>query len=134
MNRDEYQEIYDEILDIGSEDYGSLSKEQRVIFNVTPLVDLGLMDYYQNSGADYNLDTLEDLLYLEAKDTFTMIQKVNSLFPGGQPPSDIDERCDILGDWDEDKCSVFDNVDSQFSDHAEGLEKKLLHFAQSRLP
>lgn len=132
MDRDDYQPIYEKIIDLGYENYDLLTKEQRVIKNVTPLVDLGIIDYYQNYGADRNHGTLEDLIYLDATETFEMIQKMKSLFPGGQPPSNTDERGDIMELWDDDEkiVNMIDDIDEKFRAHAERLENKLLLFAQ----
>ena len=64
MTRDEAQPAWEKIVDLGFSDYKKLSREQRVWFNIEPLTTDGLWDHYMNYGADKNMDTIEDLEYL----------------------------------------------------------------------
>lgn len=111
--------------------YGSLSSDERIWFNVRGVIDAinngGIISYYYNHGADDLDDTLEDLQKIDAIDVVNMLQKVNELFPNGNPPKNIDERNEVIGSWeDEQYDDLLESLDERFYDELEeALEIKL---------
>jgi hypothetical protein len=52
-----------------------------------------------------------------------MLQKVNELFPNGNPPKDIDERNEVIDSWE----------DGQYDDLLESLDERLYDELQETL-
>jgi hypothetical protein len=107
--------------------YLSFSSDERIWFNVRGLIDAiengGLISFYYNHGADDLDDTLEDLQKIDAIDVVNMLEKVNELFPNGNPPKDIDERNKVIDSWE----------DGQYEDLLESLDERFYNEQQETL-
>ncbi len=123
MTREEAQLAWEGIVDLGFSDYEKLSREQRVWFNIEPLTTDGLIDHYVNYGAEHNADTIEDLEYLGFNDIANLMRNFNQLFPNEKPPIDIDERNELLGEFDEE---LVESMDEKFWARCDDIEDKLL--------
>ncbi|PWJ33115.1 DMP19 family protein [Sediminitomix flava] len=126
MTREDLQPKWEEILTKGYSDYSQLTKAERIWYNVEPLITDGLIDHYVNYGAEHNIETLEDLEFLGCTGIADLIRKFNSLFPDGIPPKDIDERNDLMGEWDDKYDSLTDQLEEDFWDKSGELEEVLL--------
>jgi hypothetical protein len=103
MTREESQLAWKKIVDKGFSDYSKLNRDERVWFNIEPLVELGLWDHYMNSGADHNADTIDDLEYLNFSSIANLLRKFNiKYFPIGVPIGP-DARAEKLGLFPEDQ-------------------------------
>lgn len=109
--REEFQDLWETIVNKGINNYETLSREERIWFNLEPLLELGLIDHYVNSGAEHNSDTIEDLRYINQDVFADLMIKFNSAFRGGGVPLDINERNDQLGDDFEDQ--FVDEIDEK---------------------
>ena len=74
------------LVDKAMRDYNSLTKNERIWFNLRVLIDSfndgGLISYYYNSGAENVYETIEDLGILKLDKLATIIKKYNEiLFP-----------------------------------------------------
>ena len=84
MTRDEAQDSWEKIVEIGFASYEKLTREQRVWFNVEPLTTGGLWDHYSNYGADRNTDTIADLEYLNFNSVANQLREFNKTYlPNG---------------------------------------------------
>jgi hypothetical protein len=126
MTRDEAQAAWEKIVDVGFNNYSSLTREQRVWFNLEPLTTDGIIDHYVNNGAEHNDDTIDDLEYLGFSDIAEQLRKINKLFTGGKPPIDINERNDQLVSWDDEHSDILDEVDKYYWKRNNDLENSLL--------
>lgn len=127
MTREEAQPAWEKIVDLGFSDYEKLTREQRVWFNVEPLITDGLWDHYVNYGADTNSDTIDDLDFLSFHSVANQLRKFNTTyFPNGVPKGP-DERQDELDKFPENQLlSDIEEMDSKFWKEADSLEKALL--------
>jgi hypothetical protein len=106
------------LVDKGFANFNSLTRDERVWFNVQAIIgdvdNGGLISHYYNSGANRNIETIEDLRYLGCNDIADLLTKVNELFPDGQPSKHMNERNDIISNWE----------DGQYDDLLEILDRK----------
>ncbi|WCT11490.1 DMP19 family protein [Mucilaginibacter jinjuensis] len=126
--REELQSKWEEIVDKGFRNYESLSRAERVWFNLEPLTTGGLFDQYMNYGAEHIEKTIEDLVYLGLDDIAELIRQMNMLFPDETPPKDIDKRNEVIQKWTMDQEKQMDFIDEKFWEKCENLEKTLLAF------
>ncbi|WP_410511499.1 DUF4375 domain-containing protein [Paenibacillus sp. BR2-3] len=99
-------------------------------YNTRVLIDSvndgGLISFYYNTGADYLIETMEDLHRIKADKVIKLLLKVNKLFPEGNVPTDIDERNEIISSWDDEETdSKLEKIDDQFYELEEDLEKRI---------
>lgn len=127
MTREEVQLAWEKIVDIGFSDYNKLTRDQRVWFNIEPLITDGLWDHYMNSGADKNADTIEDLEYLNFSSIANQLQRFNkTYFPKGVPKGS-DARQEQLDTFPEEKLEVdIEEMDDKFWELSGDLENALL--------
>ena len=126
--REELQEVWENIVDKGFEDYNSLSRDERIWFNIEPLTTDGIFDQFTNNGAENIFDTIEDLEYLGFHNVVNLIKKMNSLFPKNNPPKDIDDRNEIINNWTEKQAELMEEIDDEFWDFSDELENGLLEY------
>jgi len=127
MTRDEAQPTWEKIVDLGLSDYKKLTREQRVWFNIEPLTTDGLWDHYMNYGADKNLDTIEDLEYLNFHSVTNQLREFNrTYFPNGVPEGS-DARQEEFDKFPEDQLeNDIEKMDEKFWKVSEDLENSLL--------
>lgn len=128
----DFQEDWERIIDKGSEDYKALTKPERVWFNVECLMGMvdngGLASYFCEDTVTHLAETMEDLKLLGATVFLRLLEETCKLFPNGWPPEDFDERCDLMGNWDENTNQLLEDLDEEFYLHEEHLEKSLVDF------
>ena len=124
MEREDFQNTWEEIVCKGISNYSSLNRQERVWFNIEPLTTDGLIDHYINYGAQHNIETLEDLKLLGQIEVYDLMYRFNHNFKNGVP-SDIDERNEQIGQFNE---SFIDEIDKKFWELCENLEIALLNF------
>lgn len=99
----DFQVHWESLVNKAFADYGSLTRDERVWFNSQSLLGQlengGLISHYYNSGADYNQETIEDLQWLGFSELAGLLIRINGLFPGGQPSTDIEERNQVIDTW-----------------------------------
>ena len=125
-SREEFQDIWELIVEKGFSDYNSLELNERIWFNVESLTTGGLIGHYINHGGDYNIDTIEDLEHLGFKNISNLFREINSLFPSGVPPENIDERNDEIYKWSNKNKDLLDKNENRFWEQADDLEMSLL--------
>ena len=134
MTREDAQEAWEKIVNVGFSNYSMLTADQKVWFNIEPLTIDGILDHYINHGAEHNKDTMEALDFLGFHDITKLMQKINSLFINGQPPADIDERNKQWDNWNEKNEAILDEIDEKFWNISETLENALLeHINKTKL-
>ncbi len=84
----DFQSDWVELVSKAMSDYNSLSKNERIWFNVESLIGQvnngGLISHYYNSGADNNKDAIEDLISLWLPNVADLLVEMNKLFPCGK--------------------------------------------------
>ncbi|MEZ4924030.1 MAG: hypothetical protein R2780_12735 [Crocinitomicaceae bacterium] len=132
MNLMDFQENWSNVVDKGFSDYKSLTREERVWFNVEPLITDGLWDHYMNYGADHNADTIEDLEFLNFNSVANQLREFNGkYFPNGVPAGP-DSRDNILHKFPEEKLEEdIENLDNNFWKVCSDLEAALVKHLQS---
>ncbi|OJU13691.1 MAG: hypothetical protein BGN88_06600 [Clostridiales bacterium 43-6] len=125
----EWQDKWDAVVDKGCSDYSSLTKEERICFNIRCLIDAvnngGIISYYYNSGADYWIETVADLKSLGLGKAAELILKVNALFPNQKPSLDLEERNNQFDEFEEDDEKIeelLDYVDTSFYEMQDEIE------------
>jgi hypothetical protein len=126
MTREDVQNAWEKIWDIGLSYYERLTKDQKIWFNIEPLTTDGIIDHYINFGAEHNKDTIDALEFLGFPDIAELLLKVNSLFINGNPPADGDKRNEQWDSWSDKNTALLDEVDEKFWDRNEALENALL--------
>jgi hypothetical protein len=127
MTRDEAQPAWEKIVDLGFSDYKKLSREQRVWFNIEPLTTDGLWDHYMNYGADKNMDTIEDLEYLNFHSVANLLREFNRTYFSNGVPEGPDARQEEFDKFPEDQLeNDIEKMDDKFWKVSEDLEKSLL--------
>lgn len=111
--------------------YEQLLPEERIWYNIQVLIDAvnngGVISYYSNPGADHLLETMADLKIIGATYILEILHKMNALFPNGIPPSDIEERNNVILSWNDDTvCDLLDNLDIDFYKNCPILENTLM--------
>jgi hypothetical protein len=127
MTRDEAQPTWEKIVDLGFSDYNKLTREQRVWFNIEPLVTDGIWDHYVNYGADKNSDTIEDLEFLNFHSIANQLREFNkTYFPKGVPegPDARQEGFDKIPE-DQHENNI-EEMDDKFWKISDELKKSLL--------
>lgn len=127
MTRDEAQSAWEVIVDKGYSDYKSLTRDERVWFNIEPLTTDGLWYHYMNTGTEFNAETIEDLDYLNFHNVANLLRKFNQkYFPNGVP-SEPDDLQLLFDQFPEDELEKdIETMDDQFWEISEELERRLL--------
>ncbi|REH56165.1 uncharacterized protein DUF4375 [Tenacibaculum gallaicum] len=121
------------IVDIGVTDYDSLNSHQRIWFNIEPLVNGGIIEYYTNHGAENNSDLLEDLKKINLNTVISVFNEVNTLFMKGKPPKDIDERNNEISEWDTKKIDILERSEKNFWENSQETEIVLYKYVNENL-
>ncbi|QIP15243.1 DMP19 family protein [Spirosoma aureum] len=134
----DFQDDWGKLVDKAFTNYLSLSPDERIWFNIEALIgdvdNGGLISHYYNSGADYNKQTIEDLYSLGFPAIAALLMQMNSLFPDGQPSTDIDERNEVIDNWPEGEYDALSQeLDQQFYSMEAELESKLVQHIQTKL-
>lgn len=128
----DFHEDWVKICDKGCEDYGSLTRPERVWYNVQVLLGSvengGLASYFCESTVEHLFETIEDLRLLGAMDIIHLLKKMSSLFPNGTPSMDINERMEIMDDWDESYDQLLEDLDNEFFEKDSELEQVLVDY------
>lgn len=102
----DFRKSWDELVTKAFDRYDSLSKDERVWFNVQCLIDEvnngGIAQFYFNHCGAWAAETIEDLLSLGFDDIAAILSKMNRLFPDDTPPADIEERNAVISAWPDD--------------------------------
>ncbi|UTA66596.1 DUF4375 domain-containing protein [Emticicia sp. 21SJ11W-3] len=126
--REELQSTWENLVDNGFKNYESLSREERIWFNLEPITVDGIFDQYTNYGAEHIEDIIEDLIYLGFNDIAGLVQRMNMLFPGGKPSRDINERNKVIQEWTTDQSKMMESINDEFWLNYSDLEDALLNF------
>lgn len=134
----DFQAQWENLVNKAFADYGSLIRDERVWINVQSLLDQanngGLISHYYNSGADYNQETIEDLQWLGFSELAGLLIRINGLFPGGQPSTDIEERNQVIYTWPAGKYDeLLEELDEQFYQQEPELENTLIQHIETKL-
>lgn len=126
------------LVDKAMKNYNSLTKNERIWFNLRVLIDSfndgGLISYYYNSGAENVYETIEDLQILGLEKLVTIIKKYNeTLFHDTKVPKDINERNEFVSKLDKKTDSLLQDLESDFQDQLETLEKRLETFINKEM-
>lgn len=87
----------------------------------------GLCSYFCEDTVTHVFDTIDDLKLLGANDIVALLEKMNSLFPNGQPCEDIDDRMEIMGTWEE-YDQLLEVLDDEFFEKEAALENTLVDY------
>lgn len=133
-----FQAHWESLVDKAFVDYGSLTPDERVWINVQSLLDQvnngGLISHYYNSGADYNQETILDLQWLGFPQLAGLLIRINGLFPGGRPSTDINERNEVIDTWPAGKYDeLLEELDEQFYQKGLELESILIRHIETKL-
>src|SRR5690606_17337157 len=123
--REELQDHWERIVDKGFKDYNSLTRKERIWFNLEPLTTDGIFFIYTNEGAENILDIIEDLEFLNHHKISDLVKKMNKLFPNNTPPKNVDDRNVIIENWTEKQESKMEDIDDEFWEFSEDLEETL---------
>jgi hypothetical protein len=127
----DFQKNWEILVNKGSRNYASLTRDERVWFNIESLIAAadngGLISHYYNSGADFNKETIEDLSWLGFPEIATSLTRINQLFPNRSPSRNIQERNNVIDTWPDEKYDdLLDELDKQFYLKEPELESALI--------
>ncbi len=126
----DFHEKWAKIVDKGCANYSSLTPNERIWFNIQSLIGSvdngGLVSHYYNSDAEYNKETIEDLMILGFPDIAFLLQRINQLFPNETPPLNMGERNDIISTWGEEQYNLLEELDENFYKRESELEIALV--------
>ncbi len=127
MSRKEAQPYWEKVVQRGFDNYDILSREERIWFNIEPLVTDGLWDHYINYGADHNSDTIDDLESLGHDSIARLLREFNGKYFPFTVPVGPDARQEVFDQYPEKELEKdIDNMDSRFWKECKDLEESLL--------
>jgi hypothetical protein len=127
MTRDEAQEAWVKVCELGFSDYTLLTRAQRVWFNLEPLCLGGLWDLYMNHHADRIEDMIEDLDYLNFSFVANQLRTFNqTFFPWGVPKGPDARRAQLDQFPQEQVTQAIESLDAEFWKKSGQLESALL--------
>ncbi len=134
----DFQANWEKLVDKAFGDYGSLTAEERIWFNLQNLIasvdNGGLISHYYNSGADRNKETIEDLHSIGFPEVANLLTQINAWLPCGQVSTDIDERNNVISDWQEGEYDeLLDNFDKEFYERETELENTLIKHIKTKV-
>ena len=133
----DFQSDWERLVYKGYKDYNSLTRDERVWFNIEILIgdvdNGGLLDHYYNSGANRNSETIEDLIFLGFDDIADLLKEINQLFPDNQPSKDIHKRNEVISNWSAEYGFRFYEIDQIFYGRENELEQELIRHIESRI-
>jgi len=94
----------------------------------------GFSQFFTNSAGDYSMDTLDALKLIGAKKTAKLLAEAISLFPGGAPPADRDDRTRLVEGMDKDTAKKLDRLAGRYYKGAENLMALLYARLGDKLP
>jgi hypothetical protein len=130
----DFNDDWGRLVDIAYNSYPLLTPDERIWYNVQGLMqDIangGLISYYYNYGADHLYETMADLQTIGAGKIIELLQKINELFPDGIPGSDINERNNVISNWED---GAIDDLlrnldDGYFKEQEQSLENILVEY------
>jgi hypothetical protein len=132
MDLTDFQEDWEKIVDKGCRDYSSLTRPERVWYNIQVLMGQvgngGLVSYFCEGTVEPVFETIEDLRLLGATDVIPLLEKMCSLFPDGRPSMDIEEREEIIGNWHGKHDQLLEDLDNDFFKKDAELERVLVEY------
>lgn len=126
MTRQEVQSAWEIIVDKGFSNYQSLTRDERVWFNLEPLTTGGISDHYINYGAEHNKDTIKDLEYINCHEIANLLKRINRFFIWRKPSKNIDRRNRQIMRIENRHPDLLNIIDSKYWGLNEKLEKELL--------
>ena len=127
----DFQNNWETLVDKAYKNYRSLTRDERVWFNIQCLIqdvdNGGLISHYYNYGADHNQETIEDLSGLGFQEISIFLTRINQLFPNAKPSKDIQERNVIIESWPDGKYdNLLNELDQKFYQKEADLEDALV--------
>ncbi len=124
------------IVNKASSDYDSLTKNERIWFNIRILIDSindgGLISYYYNSGANYVYETIEDLKTLEMIDIVNIIEKHNEILFGKETvPNDLTIRNKYIEKITDSSNDKLNNLELDIMNRIDSIEERLDEFIKN---
>jgi len=134
----DFQNNWEKLVDKGFQDYNSLTADEKIWLNLGSLISAvdngGLISHYYNSGADRNKETIEDLIILGFTDIAEILKQINSWFPNEQPSTDIEDRNEVISNWQQGKYDeLLDAYDNKFYEKEKELENKLVQHIERKV-
>jgi hypothetical protein len=127
MTREEAQEAWMKVCELGFSDYPRLTRAQRVWFNLEPLWLGGLWELYMNNHADRIEDIIEDLDYLDFSFVANQLRGFNqAYFPIGVPQGPDARRAQLDQFPEEQVTQAIESLDAEFWKKSRELESTLL--------
>jgi hypothetical protein len=127
MTREEAQEAWVKVCELGFSDYSQLTHAQRVWFNLEPLCLGGLWDLYMNHHADRIEDMIEDLDYLNFSFVSNLLRSFNqTYFPWGVPKGPDARRAQLDQFPEGQVTQAIESLDAEFWKKSGELESALL--------
>ena len=134
MTREDVQNAWEIIVEKGFTNYDSLTKEQKVWFNIEALTTGGIIDHYLNYGAIHNRDAILALEYLKFSNIAELMRKVNKLFKNGQLPNDYIEMEEQWNNLSDEHTAFFDEIDEEFFRYSDEIDQALLdHIIKTKI-
>lgn len=132
----DFQDKWEKLVDKAMGDFASLTFNERIWFTIQALIGAvdngGLVSHYYNSDATWNKETIEDLDFLGFINISNLLRKINLLFPNGNVPRDIDERNDLIANWDN-YDELLAKMDAEFYNDEKRLEAKLIAHIEEKI-
>jgi len=127
MTREEAQEAWVKVCELGFSDYPRLNRAQRVWFNLEPLSLGGLWDLYMNHHADRIEVIIEDLDYLNFSSLANQLRQFNqTYFPKGVPMGPDARRAQLDRFPEEQVTQSIESLDAEFWKKSRELESAIL--------
>ena len=135
----DFQTDWKKLVDKALSNYSSLSADERIWYNIECLIaqvdNGGLISHYYNSGADYNKETIMDLITFGFQDIADLLLQINKLFPNSEPSTDINERNDVISSWPNNSeiDKWLEKFDTYFYNREPELEQELVNLIETRI-
>ena len=117
------------ILIDGNEDFDSLTELEQNVFILASIRNAvnssGIVEFYRGEGGARQDEAIELLEALDLDEIAFVLDSIGAIFPEGYPPEDLQERCELIAELEEDYADLFDEWTEQILDFISPLNNEL---------
>ena len=126
-------ELIESVIAKGNRDgFSTLNPSQQVVYLIAELDAAVLMEglpgYYSNSAGAYAVQVVWALEIIGTQASAALIRDANSQFPSGQPPSDWEERREVLSELSDEAAERIEILGNRYSEYPDDLGEKFERF------
>ncbi len=123
-------DIVSKIISRAEDDYYALTDDEKNVYIFNSILDAvnkgSLIKYYKSHAGGYALEAIEYLYSIGLDEIAAIIESANAIFPDTFPPEDMEERLEIIEEFEDDYSALFDEWTEEILEFAMPLEAELI--------